>query len=112
MTSEQTVPIIIFFVLGFLNVRLTFPVSNVKSSSVRVKCLEGGAELWELSGESKPKASFLMKSDEGDDRVGETSGGSEKVSILPREKLEIGSYSKEVAVRKLQADVKGDLCLL
>jgi hypothetical protein len=92
MTSEQTVPIIFFFVLGFLTVRCTFPVSNVKSSPVRMKSLEGGAELWELSGVSKLKASFLMKSEEGDDRVGETSGGSEQVSIIPKEKLRVGSY--------------------
>jgi hypothetical protein len=93
-------------------VRRTFPVSNVKSSSVRMKSLEGGAELWEPSGESKLKASVLMKSEEGDDRVGETSGELEQVSIIPKEKLQICSYSKEVEVRRLHTGIKGDLCLL
>jgi hypothetical protein len=96
MTSEQTVPIIFFFDLGFQTVRFTFPVSNVKSSSVRMKSLEGGAELWELSGESTLKGSFLTKSKEGDHSVGETSGGSEQVSIIPKEKLQVGSSSKKV----------------
>jgi hypothetical protein len=109
---EQTVPIIFFFVLGFLTVRRTFPVSNVKSSSVRIKSLEGGAELWELSGESKMKASFLMKCEDGDDRVGETSEGSEEISIISKEKLQIGGCSKKVDVRGFYTDVKGDLCLL
>jgi hypothetical protein len=112
MTSEQTIPIIFFFVLEFLTVRRTFPVSNMKSFSVRMKSLEGGAELGELSGESKLKASFLIKSEEGDDKVGETSGGSEQESIIPKEKLRVVSYPKRVEVRRLHTDVKGDLCLL